>query len=130
MMESKISPTDLKSAQMYFERKLAFTMGPMEVHHKQEQGEKLIVVDVRSAKDFEKAHIPGAIHLPEDQWESLKGLSKDEINVVYCDSVACHLAARASVFFASRGFSVVEMDGGCEYWQHYKLDEEIRKIPR
>jgi len=41
------------------------------------------------------------------------------MNVVYCYSAVCHLAARACISFASRGFPVMEMDGGFEAWKEY-----------
>jgi len=69
------------------------------------------VVDVRAAEDFAKEHIPGAINLPQEQWDSLDGLQKGKVNILYCYTQTCHLAANAAVRFAERGYPVMEMDG-------------------
>ena len=58
---------------------------------------------------------------------SAKGLKKDKINVFYCYTQQCHLAATAALEFASRGFSVMEMEGGFEAWRDNELEVEKRK---
>jgi rhodanese-related sulfurtransferase len=75
------------------------------------------VVDVRASEDYAEGHIPGAINLPKDQWQTLKGLCKDKTNVLYCYSQVCHLAAAAAVEFASLGYSVMELEGGWRWWK-------------
>ena len=115
-------------ARKYFENKLAFSLGPMEVEHFRHDGESdFNIIDVRATEDYDEGHVPGAVSLPEDQWESLKGLSRDKPNVVYCYSQTCHLAARASLYFASRGFPVMEMDGGFEDYREHNLAVERGK---
>ena len=47
----------------------------------------------------------------------LKGLRKDKLNVLYCYSIVCHLAAVAAVEFASKGYQVMELDGGWRRWK-------------
>ena len=122
---------DPAKAKQYFEDKLAFTTGPVELDRWIKANENnLIVVDVRMAEDFEKGHIPGAINLPKDQWNSLKGLSKDKTNVVYCYTQQCHLAANACVQFASRGYPVMELDGGFETWKENELETEEESANR
>ena len=116
---------DPAKAKAYFEDKLAFTTGPVELDRWIKAHENnLIVVDVRAAEDFEKGHIPGAINLPKDQWESVRGLSKDKTNVVYCYTQQCHLAANACVRFANKGYPVMELEGGFECWKEHELDIE------
>ncbi len=85
---------DLQKAIAFFEDKVAFTTGPIELSHMLES-HSVNVVDVRAAEDFEKGHVPGAISLPKGSWENPLGLSRDKINVVYCYSQQCHLAANA-----------------------------------
>src|SRR5881396_819112 len=116
---------DPARARAYFEDKLAFTTGPVELDRWIKAREKnLVVVDVRAAEDFEKGHIPSAINLPKDQWDNARGLSKDKTNVVYCYTEQCHLAANACVRFASKGYPVMELEGGFEVWKEYELDIE------
>jgi len=121
-MQTKTLP-DPQKARAYFENKVAFTMGPVELSHTLESG-GVNVVDVREAEDYQKGHVPGAISLPRGTWESPQGLSKDKTNVVYCYSQQCHLAANACVAFAGNGFPVMELEGGFETWKEHEMDIE------
>ena len=112
-------------AKAYFENKLAFTTGPVELERMIKSGENNInVVDVRAAEDYAKGHIPGAINLPKETWDSLEGLAKDKTNVVYCYTQQCHLAANACFQFAGKGYPVMELEGGFEVWKEHELDIE------
>ena len=112
-------------ARAYFEAKLAFTTGPVELNRWIKTGEdNLVVVDVRAAEDYAKGHIPGAINLPKEKWDTLEGLEKAKVNVLYCYTMVCHLAAGAAAHFAGRGFPVMELEGGFETWKEYDLDVE------
>ena len=116
---------DPARAKAFFEEKVAFTTGPVELDHMLKSGENnIVVVDVRDAEDYRKSHIPSAINLPRETWDSARGLSKDKTNIVYCYSQNCHLAANACVAFASKGFPVMELDGGFAVWKEHDLDTE------
>jgi rhodanese-related sulfurtransferase len=122
---------DPAKARAYFEDKLAFTTGPVELDKWIKTGEdNLVVVDVREAQDFAKGHIPGAINIPKEQWDRAQGLAQDKTNVVYCYSQQCHLAANACVQFAGRGYPVMELEGGFEVWKDHQLDIEEESAPR
>jgi rhodanese-related sulfurtransferase len=108
--------SDPAKAREFFEAKMAFTTGPVELERMMKNNE-VNVVDVRAAEDFAKGHIPGAINLPKDQWHTLKDLRKDKTNVLYCYSQVCHLAATAAVEFSSKGFPVMELEGGWRWWK-------------
>jgi rhodanese-related sulfurtransferase len=126
-MKPKLKTNDPTKAKAFFEAKVAFTTGPVEVKYFMDEGERPNIIDVRAADDYEEGHVPGALSLPEDQWATLEGLRKEEANVIYCYSEVCHLAARACVFFAGRGFPVIEMDGGFSSWQEHELPIEGSK---
>jgi rhodanese-related sulfurtransferase len=116
---------DPAQAKTYFEQKLAFTTGPVELDRWIKAGEdNLVVVDVRASEDFAKGHVPGAINVPREQWDNPKGLGRDKTNVVYCYNQQCHLAANACVRFAGRGYPVMELEGGIEAWKERELDVE------
>jgi rhodanese-related sulfurtransferase len=122
-------PTELRAvdpakARRFFEDKITFTTGPVELDRMIRNGEKMTVVDVRAAEDYRAGHIPCAINLPKENWHTLEGLTKDQVNVIYCYSHVCHLAAFAAAKFASRGFPVMEMDGGFKSWQELELEVE------
>jgi rhodanese-related sulfurtransferase len=122
---------DPAKARAYFEDKLAFTTGPVELERQLKSSDSnLIVVDVRDAEDFAKGHIPGAINLPKGSWEAAAGLSKDRTNVVYCYTQVCHLAASACAVFAAQGYPVMELEGGFQTWKDYDMDIEHEPINR
>lgn len=111
-------------ARNYFEQKLAFTVGPSDVKYLLDKGENFRLIDVRSATDYDAGHIPGAVNLPQIEWQSLRGLDTDHPNIIYCYTHVCHLAARAALFFAQKGFPVMELEGGIEAWRDYEYAVE------
>jgi rhodanese-related sulfurtransferase len=121
MIDTTMDPV---GAEGYFANKNSFTTGPIELQRKIEDGENLVVMDVRREEDFRAGHIPGAINLPEAQWQTLQGLCKDVPNYIYCYSQTCHLASRAAQLFAREGYPVVEMEGGFQAWEENKLEVE------
>ena len=123
-MKTQLRPVDPAKARKFFEDKITFTTGPIEVEHMIKEDEEINIVDVRAAEDYEEGHIPGAVNLPQERWETLEGLQKDKTNVLYCYSHVCHLAAKAAVEFANKGYPVMEMDGGFKAWKDYDLEIE------
>jgi len=122
---------DPAKARAFFEDKLTFTTGPVELDRMLKSGDSQItVIDVRYPDDYAKGHIPGAINLPESAWDNPTGLSKDKANILYCYTQQCHLAARAAVAFAGQGYPVMEMDGGFEAWKDNELDVEGESVNR
>jgi len=119
-----ITMTDTSRAVRYFNAKLEFTTGPAELYSKIESGESINIIDVRKEEDYRKGHIPGAINLPKNRWDSFEGLSRDRTNVVYCYTEQCHLSANACKFFAEHGFPVMELEGGFETWTQHALPVE------
>lgn len=119
------------AARKYFEDKLAFTLGPVELGKWIKTGEdNLVIVDVRAAEDFARGYIPGAINLPKDKWDNPQGLSKNRTNVVYCYTQQCHLAANACVHFAAKDYPVMELEGGFHAWKENQFDIEEESVHR
>ena len=116
-----ISP---KKASKFFRAKMDFTTGPMELDGMLKRGEKIRIIDVRGPEDYAAGHIHGAINLPKERWATFAGLSRDEVNIVYCYSEVCHLAAEASRDFALNDYSVMELEGGFDEWQKHDLPIE------
>jgi rhodanese-related sulfurtransferase len=120
-----------EQAKAYFEQKLAFTTGPVELSRWiKSREDNLVVIDVREEEDYQKGHIPGAINVPRDKWQNPEGLSRDKTNVVYCYTQQCHLAANACVQFASAGYPVMELEGGFEIWKEHDLEIEEQAARR
>lgn len=112
---------DATRAREYFEDKMAFTTGPVELER---ELKTVSVIDVRAAEDYAQGHLPGAINLPQGTWERAEGLSRDKVNVVYCYSQVCHLAAKAAIIFTKQGFTVKELEGGFAGWKEHDLPVE------
>ena len=122
-MATQVKLHDPAKAKAYFESKMAFTTGPVELERMIQTGE-VNLVDVRASEDYNEGHIPGAVNLPKDRWQTLQGLRKEKVNVLYCYSQVCHLAAAAAVAFSGEGYPVMEMEGGFRAWKEHELDIE------
>ncbi len=120
-MKPKFQYSDPKKGHEYFLAKMAFTTGPAELNRWMQEKELLNIVDVRRPDDYEKGHIPGAINLPREKWDHPEGLRNDTVNVVYCYTQQCHLAPEACLRFTEKGYPCMELEGGIEAWQKYKL---------
>jgi rhodanese-related sulfurtransferase len=129
IMGMELKKNDPAKARQFFADKIAFTTGPVELSHCLKDGGSVAVVDVRFPDDYAKGHIPGAINLPKDKWQTGQGLRKDAVNVLYCYTEQCHLAAFAAVEFAAKGYSVMEMQGGFEAWKASDLEIESEITP-
>lgn len=117
----------------YFTNELNFTATPFEVKSiiEGKKEERAIIVDIRSAKDFAKGHIPGAINIPYHDYASFEGsekefpeLTRDAINYVYCYEFFCNLSQKACKKFASLGYPVKEIKGGFESWKEHNYPIE------
>lgn len=89
------------------------------------------IVDVRSAESYKAGHIPGAINLPDEKYNSFTGnetefpgLRKDGYNYVYCYHGTCNLSQKAAMKFASLGYPVKEIVGGYDgYKDRYPVEK-------
>ncbi|MBY0292856.1 MAG: rhodanese-like domain-containing protein [Alphaproteobacteria bacterium] len=130
--QTKVSPQDTKAAAEFFRHELNFKTNPHGVNSAIKDKQKNItIVDVRSAEEFAKGHIPGAINLPWDKYNGFDGpdttfpeLRKDGYNYVYCYQLLCNLSQKAAVKFASLGYPVKEMVGGFAEWEKEKYPIE------
>lgn len=122
-MATKTILNDPVKAKEYFEAKMAFTTGPVELARLIKAGE-VNVVDVRAAEDYKEGRIPGAVNIPKTDWDHPNGLRKDKANVLYCYSQVCHLAASAAVKFAGMGYPMMELEGGFDEWKEHDLEIE------
>ena len=120
-MTNTFIKNDPTKALQYFEDKMAFTTGPIELNRAINEKQDIVVVDVRAAEDFVQGHIGGAVCLPRHKCSNPAGLRKDKLNVIYCYSHVCHLGAAACVELARQGNPVMEMDWGFLSWTKHNL---------
>jgi len=116
---------DLKKARDYFKSQLAFSLGPAELRRRMQAGDPVNVFDVRRLAAFSEAHIPGSVNLPREAWAEAKGLDKDKINVLYCSTQQCQLSTEACLYFATKGYPVMHLEGGFDAWTSYGYDVEV-----
>jgi rhodanese-related sulfurtransferase len=114
----------LHRARLFFDDRLDFTRGPVELNEMIKQGEQMNIIDVRRPEDYSKEHIPGAVNLPEEKWSTFKGLSKDRPNVVYCYSEVCQISTRAAKYFVEHEFPIILLAGGIAEWKNNELPVE------
>lgn len=74
-----------------------------------------IIIDVRSKKNYEEYHIPGAISYPNGNIPTGEISNKEKI-IVYCWGPSCNGATKAAYRLSKQGFNVKELIGGIEYW--------------
>lgn len=107
---------DTKVAEGFFAKKLAFTLGPVELKKMQED-KKVKVIDVRRKEDYDEGHIPEAISIPKTELKDRLGeLSSKDVHVIYCYNQQCHLGAAAALTLAKSGYPVMELEGGFQIW--------------
>lgn len=108
---------DTLSATDFFARRLAYTLGPVELQEMMKEN-KIKLIDVRYREDFEESHIEGAIHIEKSELkEKLHTLSEGDVHVIYCYNQQCHLGAAAAFILAQNGYPVMELEGGFKTWK-------------
>jgi rhodanese-related sulfurtransferase len=77
-------------------------------------GGNALAVDVRSAEEWSKGHVPGAIHLPDGEiGEDDRLEDGTRLMVIAKDA---KLAARAASRLTERGYDTVAVDGDMGDW--------------
>lgn len=105
----------------HFALRLATETDPSDVHDDFMDGlEGFVLLDTRSAEDYERAHIPGAVSLPHrSMTESTVAevVPVDAVAVTYCWGPHCNAATKGARALALLGRPVKEMIGGIEGWE-------------
>ena len=86
-------------------------------------GKTVLWVDARSPKEYNVEHLPGAILLNLEGWDTLfpsflEQWEPEEKVVVYCSSTACQLSHEVAQRLKQSGISqVFVLKGGWEAWK-------------
>lgn len=118
-MEDKIKllRKNSDSAKEYFQKYLAYTIGPLELKNLMDE-EPVNLLDVRRHADYDISHIPGALSLTKEEIaDGLDKLDKEKTTVVYCYNPQCHLGAKACLILADYGYPCVLLEGGFKVWK-------------
>ncbi len=85
-----------------------------------EQKKGMMLLDIRTDKEYEQGHIPGAVHVPLSEiGEKVKKLKKDKELMVYCDN------GNRSIWAIKRlmgmGYkNLYNLKGGYNAWKRFR----------
>lgn len=80
-------------------------------------GKVPVVVDVRTQKEWDGGHVPGAVHIPMDEIEGrLAELDSYKAGDVYLICQSGGRSGRVAKTLAASGYSAVNVDGGTGGW--------------
>ena len=86
-----------------------------------------LLIDARSNDEFQEAHIPGAINIPENRVEesrSLLPLDKNALIVFYCNGPKCGRSKKAAIKAYALGYrNILVYNDGFPIWEEkgYKI---------
>lgn len=86
-----------------------------------------LLIDVRSAEEYKKGHIAGAINIPfEDLKKRAVKLPKDRELIVYCRGPYCLLSVNAQALLRSIGIPVLRLASGFSDWSGERVSQSSR----
>ncbi len=108
-----------KQQVQFYEEKLRYEIDSWDLAVTLKEGNKVIVLDTRSAEAYETEHIPGAQHFSHGTMsnETTSHLDKSFIYVTYCDGIGCNASTKGALNMTRLGFIVKELLGGIEWWR-------------
>jgi len=89
-----------------------------ELARRLQDGDDLVVLDVRPAAEHAAGHLPGAVSIPVDELQRrLAELPADREIVAYCRGPYCAFAHDALALLRQEGFSARRLEDGLPEWQ-------------
>ena len=103
----------------YYENKLSWETDSWDLSEALNNGDPVVVVDVRSEAAYAHEHIPGAINIPQRTMseQTTAGLDKAKRYITYCDGIGCNASTKGALKLARLGFEVKELLGGLDWWK-------------
>jgi rhodanese-related sulfurtransferase len=94
-------------------------MEPDELHDRLIQGAKLVLVDVRSAEEFNAGHLDGAINIPADELAARIGELPSGVPIVTVCNFGGARSCGAAEQLRTLGYgSALPLRGGVRGWQN------------
>ncbi|MWC31204.1 rhodanese-like domain-containing protein [Paenibacillus sp. MMS18-CY102] len=87
-----------------------------ELLQKLEAGEKLCLIDVREADEWQDGHIEQAIHLPLSALPARQGELTEGEEPFYIICRSGNRSGRACEYLATQGYEVINVTGGMLNW--------------
>lgn len=94
----------------------AVSYTPRELEKLIEQKDKYVVIDVRTKKEYDKGHIPGAVHADYYDTEALKKAAGGKTPITYCSFSAMRGPYAAYQLYQQGYNDVAVLDGGISGW--------------
>ncbi|HKQ01503.1 MAG TPA: metalloregulator ArsR/SmtB family transcription factor [Actinomycetes bacterium] len=89
-----------------------------ELARRLENGDPVLVLDVRPASEHAAGHVPGAVSIPvEELHRRLAELPRDREIVAYCRGPYCAFAHEAVELLRDEGFAARRLEDGLPEWQ-------------
>jgi ArsR family transcriptional regulator len=89
-----------------------------ELARRLDDGDDLVVLDVRPAAEHAAGHLPGAVSIPVGELRRrLAELPRDREIVAYCRGPYCAFAHEAVSLLREEGFSAQRLEDGLPEWQ-------------
>jgi rhodanese-related sulfurtransferase len=89
-----------------------------ELARRLQDGDPLMVLDVRPAAEHAAGHLPGAVSIPVDELRRrLTELPADREIVAYCRGPYCAFAHEAVAVLREEGFTAKRLEDGLAEWQ-------------
>jgi rhodanese-related sulfurtransferase len=120
----------LRPSQAELARKAGITPLHLDTAQLFHKDSAILFVDARPASVFKRGHIPHAVSLPEEDFDSLypafaAKVPKDRPLVVYCDGVECRASEVVSRDLKDKGYKYIHcFFGGWIEWRDAKLEIE------
>jgi rhodanese-related sulfurtransferase len=93
-----------------------------ELARRLEDGDDLVVLDVRPAAEYAAGHLPGAVSIPVGELRRrLADLPADREIVAYCRGPYCAFAHEAVGLLRDEGFAARRLEDGLPEWQAARL---------
>jgi rhodanese-related sulfurtransferase/DNA-binding transcriptional ArsR family regulator len=93
-----------------------------ELARRLEDGDDLVVLDVRPAAEYAAGHLPGAVSIPVGELRRrLAELPGDREVVAYCRGPYCAFAHEAVELLGDEGFAARRLEDGFPEWQAARL---------
>jgi rhodanese-related sulfurtransferase/predicted transcriptional regulator len=89
-----------------------------ELARRLQEGDRLVVLDVRPTEEYQAGHLPGAVSIPVGELRRrLAELPGDREIVAYCRGPYCAFAHEAVAVLREEGFSAWRLEDGLPEWE-------------
>ena len=110
----------------HYKAKLEYEIDPWDLNEALGRGDKILLVDTRSAEAYRRSHIRGAMNIPHRTMATATTahLDRGALVVTYCDGIRCNGSTKGALNMLELGFRVKELIGGLDCWRYdgYPID--------